>query len=117
MSILSAEEKQALQIMFTSDAGVPLKMEENKPRLSLVPREAVELLAEVYTTGANKYGVDSWREFTPGQAQACLPDAALRHLLAHFAGEEFDKETGLPHLAQCAWNCLTLSIVNNRGPQ
>ncbi len=100
--------------MFTGPDGQPLKMQENKPRLSLVPRQGIEALARVYEVGAQKYGVNSWRSFTPEQVKACLPDAALRHLLAYCDGEEIDAETGLNHLVQVAWNVLTLHIITSQ---
>ena len=107
------DEKQAIAAMFTSDSGVPLKMAELKPRLSLVPRKLIENMAKVYEYGMVKYSRDSWRKFTPEQVNECLPDAAFRHLLAYLDGEEIDPESGLHHLDQCAWNCQTIRIINS----
>lgn len=109
------EGREAIKALFTDVQGVPLKMEENKPKLSLVPREGIEALARVYEYGLKKYERDSWRKFTPEQVKDCLPDAALRHLMAYCDGERIDPESGLPHLVQAAWNCLTLHIVGGRG--
>lgn len=108
MSTIDEMERKYIAEMFTTAEGVLLKMQEHKPPVSLVPRFAIEGLAEVYEYGVKKYQRDSWRQFTPDQAKACLPDAAMRHLLAYNDGEFTDKESGLPHLLQCAWNCLTL---------
>lgn len=96
------------RVMFESPEGVPLKMAENKPRLELVPRFAIEELARVYEAGLNKYSPESWRQFTPEQAQACLLGAALRHLEAYREGERIDAGSGCETLAQAAWNALTL---------
>lgn len=106
-------EKDAISAMFQTSDGVPLKMEEHKPKLSLLPRKGLEELAKVYEFGLTKYSRDSWREFTPEQAKACLPDAALRHLMAYCDGEEIDVATGLPHLMQVVWNCMTLQIITH----
>ena len=106
---MTQEEREAITVMFFTPEGVPLKMAESKPRLSLVPRFVMEELARVYEYGAEKYQVGSWKHFTWEQAQACLPDAAMRHLVAYCDGETHDPESRLNHLAQCAWNCLTLA--------
>lgn len=103
------------QVMYTSDDGQALKMAEQKPRLSLVPRFVMEELALVYAYGADKYAPGSWQRFTYAQAAGCLPDAALRHLMAYCDGEVIDPESGLPHLVQCAWNCLTLDYHAKRA--
>ena len=110
--IVTNDERNAIRAMFTADDGQPLKMAESKPRVALVPRQLIENLARVYEVGALKYGENSWRQFTPEQVNACLPDAAMRHLLAYLDGEEFDPETKLPHLACCGWNVLTILIIN-----
>jgi len=107
-------DKSETAAMFTDTAGTPLKMAEGKAKLSLVPLEAVEALARVYEHGLVKYERDSWRKFTPEQASACLPDAALRHLLAYCSGEVLDPDSRLPHLAQVAWNCLTLHLITQQ---
>lgn len=107
-------EREAIKAMFSDDSGQPLKMAENKPRLSLVPYEAKAALAAVYEYGAQKYYRDSWRSITPDQAKEFMSDAAERHLSKHNSGEIVDPESGLPHLAQAAWNCLTL-LVLTRG--
>jgi len=96
------------EVLYESSMGKPLKMAEGKPKVSLVPRSAIEQLARVYEYGLQKYHRNSWREFTLEQALATFQDAAGRHLLAYNDGEEIDPESGLPHLAQAAWNMLTL---------
>jgi hypothetical protein len=105
---MSNEERDVIRAMFSTPDALPLKMAESKSRLSLVPRFVIEELARVYEYGAEKYHVGSWKHFTREQAQACLPDAAMRHLVAYCDGETLDPESSLNHLAQCAWNCLTL---------
>ncbi len=108
---MTTTEKAAIQAMFADVSGKPLKMAENKPRLSLVPYEVKSALASVYAYGAQKYHRDSWRSITAEQAKAFMADAAERHLSLHNSGEIIDPESGLPHLAQAAWNCLTLLVL------
>jgi hypothetical protein len=108
------EAREQIKAMFTDDSGVPLKMAEHKPKISLVPKEGIEGLARIYEYGLEKYQKNSWRKFTPEQALECLPDAGLRHLLSFCDGEEIDPDSGLPHLLQAAWNCITLHIILDR---
>lgn len=100
--------------MVATPDGVPLKMQEHKPKVSLVNRAFVYALAPVFEYGLKKYGLESWKKFTPAQARECLADAAYRHLLAYLDGEKIDDESGLHHLAQCAWNCLCLLYHDTR---
>jgi len=103
------------EVLYESSQGKPLKMAEGKPKVSLVPYEAIAQLAEVYEYGVRKYHRDSWREFTLEQALDFLPDAGMRHVLKHNSGEYRDPESGLPHLAHAAWNCLTLIYYLEQG--
>lgn len=80
-------------------------METHKPKLSMITRVGLDQLARVYEMGANKYTRDGWRSGLPWTAVA---DAALRHIYAFLDGEDLDEESGLPHMAHAAWNCLTL---------
>ena len=95
--------------------GTPLKLSEGKPKVSLVPKFAVTELALVYEYGLKKYERDSWKKFTAEQAKDCLLDAGYRHLLEYLDGNEIDEASGLPHLVQVAWNCLTLHYHNTKG--
>lgn len=101
--------------LFKTQDGISLKRQEHKPKLSLVPLEMMEGMAGVYEYGLTKYSRDSWRSFTPAQVMECLPDAALRHLMAFISGETFDPESGLHHLDCAAWNCQTIRIITQRG--
>lgn len=102
-----------IKAMFADDDGRPIKMQEHKPRLSLIPVELMNNLARVYEYGLIKYERDSWRGFTPQQADDCLIDAAIRHLMSYAGGEEYDAESGLHHLDCAAWNCQTIRIVKH----
>ena len=44
-------------------------------------------------------------------------DALCRHLLAFWAGEDIDPESGLPHMAHAGWHCLTLLAFMQRHPE
>ena len=68
-----------------------------KPRMSDTPTQSVRLLGQVHTMGAEKYGAFNWREHNV--SSTVYYDAAMRHLMAYFDGENLDAESGLPHLA------------------
>ena len=82
-----------------------IKHDQEKPKLSMVPPELVESVAQVMMYGADKYGRDNWRQ---GMEHSRYLDAAYRHLHALIKGEEFDPESGLPHLAHTACNLAFL---------
>ncbi len=42
-------------------------------------------------------------------------NSLCRHLYVWWAGERYDEETGLPHLAHVAWNALALLTYELRG--
>lgn len=87
----------------------PVKYEEGKAPLHLVPTLLVRIMARVYEEGIkNKYRRDSWKEFTVEKAREDLVPAAMRHLDLYRDGEFFDPVTKLPHLAHVIWNALTL---------
>lgn len=88
--------------------GAALKFDAGKPRISLVPVEAIEAMARVLTHGAAKYSDHNWRQ---GFAWSRLADATLRHLLAFMRGEDNDPETGESHLAH-ALCCLSFLYVH-----
>lgn len=75
-----------------------------KPRMSLLPFDALLLVAQVLTFGAVKYSPDSWKR-EPFTAQDYM-DAMLRHLAKISAGEFADEETKLPHAAHLACNAI-----------
>lgn len=76
-----------------------LKYDAGKPRLDLIPPEAVLALGYVLTYGAEKYAPNSWRGVEPERYVAAL----MRHLMAYQSGEKTDSESKLPHL----WHVLT----------
>jgi hypothetical protein len=73
-------------------------------------RRALERVAKVSEYGASKYQVQfseqNWRRVEGAKGRYL--DAAARHLAAHCAGEFTDSESGLEHLAHCAWNLLAV---------
>jgi len=82
-----------------------IKHDKGKLRYDLVPPDALNELAHVYTYGASKYTDRNWEK---GMDYGRVFAAIQRHLWAFWSGEELDKESNLHHLAHAAWGCLTL---------
>lgn len=68
--------------------------------LALIPPVSTVAVAKVLEHGAEKYGPFNWRE-TPVGTMTYL-SAMQRHLSAFIDGEEFDPDSGMPHLAHIA---------------
>lgn len=81
------------------------KFDAGKTRWSLLPWEALEEVAKVYIFGLQKYKERNWER---GMSASRILDALMRHCIDYAKGVRTDKESGLHHLAHCAWNCLTL---------
>lgn len=89
-----------------SEEGI--KYDSGKPEFSLVPPFALEEVAKVLTFGAKKYRPNNWKYVPDGIKR--YHDAMYRHLNAYTKGEQFDKETGLHHLAHAI--CCAMFIVD-----
>jgi len=66
--------------------------------------EALGEVARVFAFGAKKYAAFDWKTTEHYR----YVDALYRHMADYLSGEDYDKETGLPHLAHAASNCLIL---------
>jgi hypothetical protein len=84
-----------------------------KPGLSNVPPLPLFAIGQVMADGAAKYGPMNWRK-DPVSASTYY-DAAMRHLMAWWDGQDLDPMTGLSHLAHVAANmCILLDA--DSGP-
>ena len=81
-----------------------IKYDNDKPRLDLIPPEAIIGLGEVMTYGANKYSPVGWKDVEIERYEAAL----LRHLMAWKQGEKLDPETGLKHLKHVLANAAIM---------
>ena len=82
------------------------KHDAEKPRMDLLPFEALEEVAKVLTFGAEKYADNNWQKVDCAEARYTA--ALLRHLVAIRRGEKRDAESGLLHAAHMATNALFL---------
>lgn len=83
-------------------------------RHSLIPAEALNILAELYGKGAEKYADHNWRK---GYEWSKSYDSMQRHATSFWAGEDIDPDTGMPNLACVAFHAFTLMIFANEQPQ
>lgn len=88
-----------------------LRYDHNKPRYELIPPEALEALAWVYTKGAEKYVDRNWEK---GMSWGRCFGSLMRHCWAFWRGEAVDSETGCHHMAMAAWNCFALFYYQRR---
>lgn len=91
------------EIRITSETGG--EKGQKLAQLGSLDPQALLTLAEVSGFGAQKY--DRYN-FLKGYDWSLSFDAAQRHLLQFWAGEDNDPESGLPHAAHAAWHCLAM---------
>jgi hypothetical protein len=83
-------------------------------RHSLIPTEALDLMAQLYGFGEKKYDAHNWRK---GYDWSKSYDSLIRHANAFWSGEDNDPETQLPHMASVAWHAFTLMIFMIEHPE
>ncbi len=89
------------------DSETGRKLDAGKLRYGLIDWSAMAWLAGSLTYGSIKYSPENWR-LVP-DARTRYYDALMRHMEAFRAGEDYDEESGLPHLANAMFcvMCLT----------
>lgn len=81
------------------------KFDGGKPRLDLIPGEALTELGKVLAYGADKYAPGNWAN---GINHSRLIAACYRHLSAYNSGEDIDPESGLSHVSHAMCNLAFL---------
>jgi hypothetical protein len=89
-----------------------LRFDAGKPRMDLIPPEALIRYGEVLNFGATKYSERNWER---GMSKGRMVASLLRHVVAYMRGEENDPESGLPHMAHAMWNAGALITYHDRG--
>ena len=80
----------------------------SKPcQLDQFPPEVLREIGEHYGKALNKYEAHNFRR---GYKWSLSYNALMRHLLAFWAGEDIDPETGSKHVTAAAWHCVCLAI-------
>lgn len=91
------------EVRAASEAG--RKFDSGKDRFDLLPWQALRLVVKVMTFGAAKYEANNWQGVEVDRYEAAM----MRHYVAWRAGEIWDDESGLPHLAHMT--CCALFIL------
>jgi hypothetical protein len=85
-----------------SPAGI--KLDAGKPRFDLVPGLGLEELARLYAFGEAKYkDIGGLRNWEKGLGYGRCFAAMMRHAWSWFRGEDFDRESGMHHMAAVAF--------------
>lgn len=90
------------------------RFDHGKLRFDLLPAEWGFALAEIMTRGAEKYDARNWEK---GMSWSRAYAPIQRHLHKYWSGQDFDEESGLPHLAHAAWGCLALLTFMRTHPE
>lgn len=91
-----------------------LRYNEGKVRYDLLDDYTLEQMAKVMTFGATKYAENNWQK---GMKWSKAEASLKRHLAAYKEGEDFDKETGLYHLAHAAVNLMFMINYYKTHPE
>lgn len=90
------------------------KNDTGKPRISLIPKDAIWGMANGLTYGEKKYGTHNFRN---GIQYSRLADACFRHLTAWLECENIDKESGNSHLDHALASLAMLKFMEIQRPE
>ena len=115
--------EQAEKILKEITPDYNIKNDKGKPKLTLVPREALEAVVEVIEYGAKKYSAGNWNRVEPQR----FLDALARHLYAmqdvDENGREYinlakkDDESGIEHLYHLLCNAVYAAALYKRNQE
>lgn len=91
-----------------------MKADSGKIEYDLFPNNVLELIIKVMMFGAKKYERDNWKK-ADAKGLIRYYNAARRHDEAHMAGEYYDVESGLPHLAHKLCNDVFRLYLEERN--
>jgi hypothetical protein len=98
--------------MTTHKVTEGVKHDAGKPRMDLLPFDALLSIADVLAFGAEEYGERNWEN---GMAWGRVFGALGRHLAAYWLGEDRDPKSNKLHLAHAACCILFLLAYQIRG--
>lgn len=105
------EWRQALKASDERKApGEALRYDDGKSRVDLIDPNFILALGDHYQRGAKKYAERNWEK---GMLFSRCYASAQRHLLAFWAGEDTDAETGTLHVVAVAWNMAAIHHYMN----
>jgi hypothetical protein len=92
-----------------------IHLDEGKPRVDLIPVWSLLEIGRVMEYGVHKYGEHNWSKHAGRWAWTKLIGSALRHIFSWMRREDFDEESGLPHLAHAIVNLMMLLDLQSTG--
>jgi len=108
------ERRKSILETTPPDDNPKTKFGLTKPSMSAVPPSALIPLMEAMADGKNKYGLMNWRD--KSVSSSVYYDAALRHLMSWYDGEDIAQDSGVHHLGH-AMACMAILLdamhVNN----
>lgn len=113
-TLLSSPEVKQVLTEKIGDVEKGLRFNNGKNRVDLVPPGPIMEIAKVFTKGSEKYADRNWEK---GMSWMTVMASLERHMLKFKAGEDFDDETGLPHMAHIATNAIFLLEYMNTHPE
>ena len=93
------------------------KYDDQKPPLGLIPPECLEDIAVVFGFGAEKYGVNNWRDDQHENSWIRTYYSIKRHLNKWHSGEDIDPESGMSHLAHATTQLMILMTAQSEHPE
>ncbi len=91
-----------------------LRYNKDKYKMSTIPPQFLEGLAEVLTKGEQKYGRFN---FAKGNHVSVPYDSAMRHLNSFMKGQNNDTESGSHHLFHAAVNIMMMWLYQTKFPE
>lgn len=100
------------EVRTTSETGGEkgVKPEE----MDLLPWGTLSRVSRVYSFGTKKYASHNWRK---GYEWSKSISALARHFTAFVEGEDYDGETGEPHLSSVVFHALSLLTWMEEHPE
>jgi hypothetical protein len=114
MNLIEEEKLKRTLQKDTPETGAT-KFDGEKPMMQLFPLPVMESISKVLTFGAQKYAAHGWKKLP--EAVERYQGALLRHLSALQGGEEFDSDSGLPHIWHIGANVTFLIHFYNEDPK
>jgi hypothetical protein len=112
--IMEKSEEKKKDVTATTGKGGGLRYNKGKLRYDLVHPKAFEDFVRVLTMGAEKYFDRNWEN---GLSWCSVIASLKRHVAAIEKGEDYDKESGLLHIAHVACNVHFLNTFYYTFPQ
>lgn len=84
-----------------------------KPKFSLIDLQSLEPMVAVLEYGTLKYARDNWKKGLPITE---IMDSMMHHQAALLRGEDYDPESGLPHVGHILCNAMFLSHMLHYHP-